>query len=439
MAFLVPASAFGPTRRSQTLSAMGALAGGFAQGMEAKQQLQLKAARAAIAQQEMALRERALQHGLEQERQVQDFSRSLGEFKAWRAGSEDEVQQQGPVQPGAAPLPSQTRWDEVSKRLGDIASKISDARTRDAFLATAQEELQLKELSQHKERIASSISDRIVNNAYSRRVYGGAEDPSGSEAAKALIEQLQRADMSDPQAAAQILDYIEKKDLELRQQTVAHNVRMEQRETMLASVEQQIMAREGAGMPMQEAKALTAAYKGGLVEDADFQRALPDALAGTLSLKMKLAQQEQELKQYQMREIESRIAENRADAMAKSPFGMLLKEGARQAREVAVQKAKGPRLELERTRANGSAQSGTKPLDRAKMIQEEMRNLRGTTEWLDKPDAEVRKQASENVDAMLNGEVQGGGGAAPDVEAEALKKILKSLGVDPEREVKVGG
>ena len=314
---------------SPGLGALTGFASGLSRGMQDAEQMKAQRARTQLMQQEMQLRQQAMKHGLEKDQQVTDWSRKLGEYQAWRAGSGDEIEQQGPTQPGAAKLPSSTNWDAISAKLGELASTIPDARTRDAFLAVAREEEQAKALAGHKDRVLAGINDRVANNSYSRRVYGGAEDPTGSEAAQALMEQVQNLDMSDPQAAAELLDYVEKQDRDLRVATVAHNVKMERRESMLANVEQQVMAREGAGVPMDEAKALVAAYKGGLVEDEQFQKYLPDALAGTLQMKMMAAQKDQEIQALQKEILMMRLQQERG-SMAPGGVGGLDRQHPRE-------------------------------------------------------------------------------------------------------------
>ena len=286
---------------SPALGALTGFLGGLGQGMQDAERIKSFRARQALQEREQAFREKALQHGLDREQQIQDWSRKLGEYQAWRAGTEDEIEVQGPTQPGQANLGSQPDYEAISSRLQELARSIPDARTRDAFLQVAQEEERTRALMQHKDRLLSSMQDRVINNSYSRRIYGGAEDPSAAEAVQAMMEQVQNVDLSDPQAAAELFDYVEKQDLQLRTTTVQHNVRMEQRESMIANVEQQIMGREGAGVPMGEAKGMLAAYKAGLVDDQQFQKFLPDALNGTLGMKMRLLQQEVELNELRLR------------------------------------------------------------------------------------------------------------------------------------------
>lgn len=427
MAYLSGLKSLG-NKGSPALGAVTGFLGGLNQGMQDRQRQQAEQARLQLHQQESALRKKALEYGLDKDKQITGWSQKLGEYQAWRAGSEDEIQQQGPTQPGAPALPSQPDYEAISKRLQDLASSIPDARTRDAFLQVAQQEEQMRAVTQHKDRLLGSLQDRITKNAYSRRVYGGAEDPSASEAVLALIEQVQGVDMNDPQSAAKILDHIEEEDRKLRVATVQHNLQMQQREEAIADYEAQSMAREGAGVPQSEAKGLLAAYKADLIDDAQFQKAMPDALAGTLGYKMQAMQKDLQIQELQMELLRARAASERGDAFKNSPMGMMLGAAARSAG------SRNGSVNLERTREAPSGpaarEAGTRLTNISKVngiLEEEF----GPQE--DVPE-DQRAAYSARKDQLL--ELAGEQDAA-NKDDEALKKLLKSLGVNPEQKVKV--
>ena len=315
-------------KQNAGIAAVTGFGQGVLRGIETAEHIKAQRARTAVMQQEMMLRKKALEYGIEQDKQVQDWSRSLGEYQAWRAGSGDEIEQQGPPSPeqnvdpsfvgpqpqAAGNLGRSQNLPAIDAKLAELARTIPDAKTRDAFLETVREEEKARSATKARDSLLEEIKNRRLQKGYRSTTIDGAEDVAGEEMAMSFEDQLAQLDpANDPDGTAEIADKIRSDDRNFRIDSAKNNVLIGRRMKTETDLDAQIQAREAVpGYDSSEARTLQALWKQHLITDAQLGQMLPDALNGTLALKANLAQLQRQVAELTLEKMRAQIESEKA-------------------------------------------------------------------------------------------------------------------------------
>jgi len=464
MAYLSGLSSLGK-KPSPGLAAITGFGQGVLKGIETTEQIKAQRIRSAVLQQEMALRQRALQHGLDKEQQVQDWSRSLGEYQAWRAGTEDEIEQQGPpapeqnVDPGfvgpqpqaAGKLGRSPNFPAIDQKLMDLARTIPDARTRDAFLETVAQEEKTRAAMKSRDSLLQEIKNRRLQKGYRSTTIDGAEDVAGEEMAMSFEEQLSQLDpTTDPDGVAAVADKIREDDRNFRIDAARNNVQIGKRMKTEADLDMQIQARESVpGYDSSEARTLQALWKQHLITDAQLGQMLPDALNGTLALKAQVQQLQKQNAEMQLERAKLQMESERLSMPTQEDRAI---ERGGKIQDMFRTKAETERIKADTARMRGQGVGSDKrdigPRDRVQFISDYIKDGQKANSEAVMPEdrksiVQLRKEAIQAWDAIVSGQEPEGESLRPvydEIKTKAraegwdrdeIIKALKAAGIDP--------
>jgi hypothetical protein len=214
-----------------------------------------------------------------------------------------EMQSPG-LEAQAAPHPAQAKVQWVLSRAKEL--NLSPEETQ-LITGALQRDEHLQAVNQGADRIIGDLQQGLQQGAFAAVDKFGNPDQTGEAGAQAILDQISRADRSDPRHMAELLDKAENGLREIKVAGAQKETAFKQRQRQDTMFQGDMQARQSLpqdpsspDVASSEMDDLYAQWNRGLISDEEMAGQWRDAKNGTLAIKKQMQQMQMQMQQMQM-------------------------------------------------------------------------------------------------------------------------------------------